>query len=165
MVALVARRVIAIDGHRRRRRGGHVSENEGTAGPDPAAVAQMPFAAGLGVVLDAAAADEVRGRLAWAPERCTTSGIMHGGALMGLADTLGGLCAFLNLPPGAGTATISSSTVFTRAVREGEVSAVSRPLHVGRTTITVQTDLADRAGRRVAQVTQVKAVLGGQHGR
>ena len=67
--------------------------------------------------------------------------------------------------PGSGTATISSSTVFTRAVREGEVSAVSRPLHVGRTTITVQTDLADRAGRRVAQVTQVQAVLGGQHGR
>ena len=55
--------------------------------------------------------------------------------------------------------------MFTRAVREGEVSAVSRPLHVGRTTITVQTDLADRAGRRVAQVTQVQAVLGGQHGR
>src|SRR5215470_17113002 len=70
-----------------------VSENAG--------IAQMPFAAALGVVLDAAAADEVRGRLAWAPERCTTSGIMHGGALMGLADTLGGLCAFLNLPPAA----------------------------------------------------------------
>ena len=80
-----------------------VSENEGTAGPDlAAAVAQMPFAAALGVVLEAAAADEVRGRLAWAPERCTTAGIMHGGALMGLADTLGGLCAFLNLPPGRG---------------------------------------------------------------
>src|SRR2546421_4587320 len=68
-----------------------VSENEGTASPDPtAAVAQMPFAAALGVVLDAAGADEVRGRLAWAPERCTTAGAMHGGALMGLADTLGG---------------------------------------------------------------------------
>jgi 1,4-dihydroxy-2-naphthoyl-CoA hydrolase len=116
-------------------------------------------------VLDAAAAEEVRGRLAWAPERCTTAGIMHGGALMGLADSLGGLCAFLNLPPGAGTATISSSTVFTRPVREGEVSAVSRPLHVGRTTIAVQTDLADGAGRRVAQVTQVQAVLGGDRGR
>ena len=143
-----------------------VSENEGPAAADlAAAVAQMPFAAALGVVLDAAAADEVRGRLAWAQERCTTAGIMHGGALMGLADTLGGLCAFLNLPPGAGTATISSSTVFTRAVREGEVSAISRPLHIGRTTIAVQTDLADGAGRRVAQVTQVQAVLGGDRGR
>ena len=143
-----------------------VSEDEGMAGHDlAAAVIQMPFAAALGVALDAAAADEVRGRLAWAPERCTTAGTMHGGALMGLADTLGGLCAFLNLPPGAGTATISSSTVFTRAVREGEVTAVTRPLHVGRTTIVVQTDLSDRAGRRVAQVTQVQAVLGGERGR
>jgi uncharacterized protein (TIGR00369 family) len=55
--------------------------------------------------------------------------------------------------------------VFTRAVREGEVSAVSRPLHIGQTTIAVQTDLADGAGRRVAQVTQVQAVLGGDRGR
>jgi uncharacterized protein (TIGR00369 family) len=143
-----------------------VTENEGTAGPDlKAPVAQMPFAAALGMVLDAAGADEVRGRLAWAPERCTTAGTMHGGALMALADSLGGLCAFLNLPAGAGTATISSSTVFTRAVREGEVIAVTRPLHVGRSTIVVQTDVADQAGRRVAQVTQVQAVLGGAGGR
>ena len=141
-----------------------VSENEGPAAPDlGAAVAQMPFAAALGVVLDAAAADEVRGHLAWAPDRCTTAG-MHGGAVMGLADSLGGLCAFLNLPAGAGTATISSSTVFTRAVRDGEERAVARPLHVGRSTIVVQTDLADAGGRRVAQVTQVQAVLGGGSG-
>jgi 1,4-dihydroxy-2-naphthoyl-CoA hydrolase len=148
-----------------------VSEDQGAAHPGTgavdlaAAVAMMPFAAGLGVALDAAGADEVRGRLAWAPERCTTGGTMHGGALMTLADSLGGLCAFLNLPAGAGTATISSSTVFTRAVRGGEVSAVARPLHVGRSTIVVQTDLADQAGRRVAQVTQVQAVLGGGNGR
>ena len=143
-----------------------MGENDGTGGPDlGAVVATMPFAAALGVVVDAAGAGEVRGRLAWAPQRCTTAGTMHGGALMGLADTLGGLCAFLNLPAGAGTATISSSTVFTRAVREGEVRAVTRPLHVGRTVITVQTDLSDQAGRRVAQVTQLQAVLGGNGGR
>ena len=143
-----------------------MGENEGAAGPDlAAAVAQMPFAVGLGVVVDAAAPDEVRGRLAWAPERCMTGGVLHGGALMGLADSLGGLCVILNLPPGAGTATISSSTVFTRAVREGEVSAVARPLHAGRSVVVVQTDLSDQAGRRVAQVTQVQAVLGGVDGR
>ena len=124
-------------------------------------VAMMPFTAGLGVVLDAAEPDEVRGRLAWAPELCTTGGLMHGGALMALADSLGGICAFLNLPSGARTATTSSATVFTRAVRDGEVTAVARPLHVGRTVIVVQTDLHDRAGRRVAQVTQTQAVLTG----
>jgi uncharacterized protein (TIGR00369 family) len=125
-------------------------------------VAMMPFAAGLGIVLDAAAPDEVRGRMAWAPERCTSGGILHGGALMALADSLGGICAFLNLPPGALTATTSSATVFTRAVRSGEVTAVTRPLHVGRSVIVVQTDLTDDAGRRVAQVTQTQAVLAGR---
>jgi 1,4-dihydroxy-2-naphthoyl-CoA hydrolase len=120
----------------------------------------MPFATALGIVLDAADAGEVRGRLAWSPERCTAGGLLHGGALMGLADSLGGICAFLNLPEGAQTATISSSTAFMRGVRDGEVTAVARPLHVGRTVIVVQTDLADDSGRRVAQVTQTQAVLG-----
>ena len=124
-------------------------------------VAMMPFAAGLGIVLDAAAPGEVRGRLAWAPERCTSGGILYGGVLMAFADSLGGVCAFLNLPPGALTATTSSATVFTRAVRSGDVTAVTRPLHVGRTVIVVQTDMTDDAGRRVAQVTQTQAVLAG----
>jgi uncharacterized protein (TIGR00369 family) len=124
-------------------------------------VAMMPFAAGLGVVLDAAQLDEVRGRMAWAPERCTTGGLLHGGAIMALADSLGGICAYLNLPPGARTATTNSATVFTRAVRGGEVIAVARPLHVGRTVIVVQTELRDQEGRRVAQVTQTQAVLAG----
>ena len=125
-------------------------------------VDMMPFAAGLGIVLDAAAPDEIRGRMPWAPERCTTGGILHGGVLMALADSLGGICAFLNLPPGARTATTSSATVFTRAVRSGEVTALTRPLHVGRSAIVVQTDLTDDAGRRVAQVTQTLAVLPGR---
>jgi 1,4-dihydroxy-2-naphthoyl-CoA hydrolase len=120
----------------------------------------MPFAMELGIELDTASADEVRGRLAWSPERCTAGGVMHGGALMALADTLGGICAFLNLPPGAAqTTTISSSTTFMRAVRDGEVTAVTRPLHAGRTVIVVQTDIHDGERRRVAQVTQAQAVL------
>jgi 1,4-dihydroxy-2-naphthoyl-CoA hydrolase len=101
----------------------------------------------------------VRGTLAWAEERCTAGGIMHGGALMGFADTLGGLCAFLNLQEGATTATIESKTNFFRAVREGTVTGAARPLHVGRSFIVVQTDLTDDDGRRVAQVTQTQAVL------
>jgi uncharacterized protein (TIGR00369 family) len=122
-------------------------------------LALMPFATALGIELDAAAADEVRGRLAWAPERCTAGGLLHGGALMALADTLGGICAYLNLPDGATTATISSTTSFMRGVREGEVTGVARQLHAGRTVIVVQTDLSDGDGRRIAQVTQAQAVL------
>ena len=148
--------------------GGEGAAGEEGAGGEAAAgdslaslVAMMPFAAGLGVVLDAAEPDEVRARLAWAPELCTTGDLLHGGALMSLADSIGGICAYLNLPPGARTATTSSATVFTRAVRAGEVTAIARPLHVGRTVIVVQTDVRDQAGRRVAQVTQTQAVLAG----
>ena len=123
--------------------------------------AVMPFGALLGVELDSASAEEVRGGLEWAPERCTAGGIMHGGALRGLADSLGGLCAHLNLPAGAtATATVESKTNFFRAVKEGRVTAVSRPLHVGRSFIVVETDLHDAEGRHVARVTQTQAVLG-----
>ena len=119
----------------------------------------MPYAAALGIELDSASAEEVTGRLPWAPERCTTLGVLHGGALMTLADSLGALCAFLNLPPGAGTSTIESKTNFFRAVRDGEVHARSFPLHAGRTVIVVQTDLRDGRAKRVAQVVQTQAVL------
>ena len=81
---------------------------------------------------------------------------------MSLADSCGGACAFAHLPEGAaGTSTIESKTNFFRAVREGYVHAVARPLHVGRSTIVVETDLFDDDGRRVARVTQTQAVLGG----
>jgi 1,4-dihydroxy-2-naphthoyl-CoA hydrolase len=120
----------------------------------------MPFGAFLGIELVSASADEVRARLAWAEELCTAGGILHGGALMGLADSTGGFCAFLNLPEGAsGTATIESKTNFFAPVRGGWVEGRSQPLHVGKTTIVVDTDLFDAGGRRVARATQTQAIL------
>ena len=120
----------------------------------------MPFGARLGMEVESASAEEVRGGLDWAADLCTAGGILHGGTLMGLADSVGGICAYLNLPAGAtGTATIESKTNFFRPVRAGRVTATARPLHVGRNVIVVQTDLMDGDGRRVAQVTQTQAVL------
>ena len=133
-----------------------------SSGPELTAAARsaMPFAATLGLELLSATADEVRARISWEERLCTAGGILHGGALMALADTLGGVCAFLNLPDGATTtATVESKTNFFRAVREGRVEGVTRPLHVGRSFIVVQTDLVDGEKRRVAQVTQTQAVL------
>ena len=124
-----------------------------------ALVAMMPFAEGLGIELQAATPDEVTGTLSWAPRLCTTAGLLHGGVVMATADTLGAICAFLNLPAGAGTSTIESKTNFFRGVRDGAVHVTSRPLHVGRTTIVVQTDLRDDHDKRVALVTQTQAVL------
>jgi 1,4-dihydroxy-2-naphthoyl-CoA hydrolase len=123
-----------------------------------ALIALMPFARQLGMVLDEASADRVVARLAWAPELCTAAGVMHGGALMALADTAGALVAFLGLPDGATTATISSATQMFRPVTAGPVRADAVPLHRGRTTVTAQTSLFDGDGRLVAQTTQVQAV-------
>lgn len=118
----------------------------------------LPFAALVGIELLEVGPELVRGRLAWTPERCTAGGLMHGGALMTLADSCGGVCAFLNLPDGAvATATIESKTNFLRAVREGEVSATTRPLHTGRRLIVLETELTDDRGSLVAKVTQTQA--------
>jgi 1,4-dihydroxy-2-naphthoyl-CoA hydrolase len=82
---------------------------------------------------------------------------LHGG---GRADSCGGLLAFLNLPDGAaGTATIESKTNFLAAVRSGHVHAVTRPLHKGKRTIVVDTDLRDDDDRLVARVTQTQVFL------
>src|SRR5205823_38829 len=121
--------------------------------------AAMPFTELLGAEPFSASAEEVRVRVAWDPTRCTTGGVLHGGVLMALADSAGAWCAFLNLPEGANTTTIESKTNFLRAVRSGHVEAVSKPLHVGRTVIVVDTVLRDADGRLVARVTQTQAVL------
>ena len=118
----------------------------------------MPFAALVGLELLQAESALVRGQLAWSPERCTAAGVMHGGALMALADTCGAVCAFLNLPEGAqGTTTIESKTNFLRAVRGGTVAASTRPLHAGRTLAVLETELTRADGALVAKVTQSQA--------
>lgn len=122
-------------------------------------VREMPFAERLGVGVESATREEVRGGLDWAADLCTAGGVLHGGALVTLADSLGALCAFLNLPEGATTATIESKTNFFRAVRSGRVTGRARPLHVGRSSIVVQSELSDDEGRPVALVIQTQAVL------
>ncbi|MFE0388771.1 PaaI family thioesterase [Streptomyces bungoensis] len=129
--------------------------------PNPAQLlAAMPFAAGLGIELHEASAERTEGSLAWAPDACTVGGALHGGALMALADSVGAVCAYLNLPEGAsGTSTVESKTNFLRAVTAGRVRATARPLHLGGTLLVVQTDLRDDRDRLVGQTTQTQIVL------
>src|SRR5437879_5907575 len=130
-----------------------------SSGPDLLRDA-MPFVVKLDIRTVASDRSEVRARLDWDESLCTSGGVLHGGALMALADSTGGACAFLNLPEGAtGTTTIESKTNFFRAVRDGYVEAVSRPLHKGRTVVVVETELRDGNGKLVAKVTQTQAVL------
>jgi 1,4-dihydroxy-2-naphthoyl-CoA hydrolase len=136
-----------------------------TDSPQPAPTAtpqqlrdSMPLFALLGVELLQAAPELVASRLDYRPELCTAGGLLHGGALMALADGCGGVCAFLNLPGGAiGTATIESKTNFLRGVREGAVTASTRPLHAGRTTIVIETEITRADGALAAKVTQTQA--------
>jgi 1,4-dihydroxy-2-naphthoyl-CoA hydrolase len=122
-------------------------------------LAMMPFASTLGISLIEATPERACGSLSFVQELTTAGAILHGGALMSLADTVGAICAYLNLPEGSSTATVESKTNFFRAARGGTVRAVAHPIHVGRSFIVVQTDLTDDGGRRLSQTTQTQAVL------
>lgn len=121
--------------------------------------ALMPFGGHLGLQLLEATPETVTATLAWRPELTTAGGALHGGALMGLTDSVGGVVAFLNLPEGTGTSTISSATVFLRGARQGTVTATGRLLHRGRSTIVVETTVSDEDGRPLVRTTQTQAVL------
>ena len=94
----------------------------------------------------------------WAPQLCTTAGVLHGGFLLSLADSAGALVTFLGLPEGKTTATITSTSHMFRPVTGGTVRAVAVPVHRGRTTVTVQTSVYNSEERLVAQTTQVQAI-------
>ena len=118
------------------------------------------FAGVLGVRFVEAAAERVVAELTVREELCTTPGIMHGGAIMAFADTLGGSATSLNLPPGAGTTTIESKTNFFAPARTGEtIRGECVALHRGRRTMVWQTRLTNVGGRLLALVTQTQMVL------
>jgi uncharacterized protein (TIGR00369 family) len=121
----------------------------------------MPLAALLGFEAVEGGPDGVALRGAWSEERCTAAGVLHGGYLMALADSAAATLAFLNLPDGATTSTIEAKTNFLAAVRSGIVTARATLVHKGRTTIVVQTDVTDDAGRLVSRTLQTQAVLQG----
>jgi 1,4-dihydroxy-2-naphthoyl-CoA hydrolase len=123
-------------------------------------LAQQPFPRLMGVEVIEATKTLVRGRIMVKPEICTASHIMHGGAIMAFADTLGAIGAFLNLPDDALTTTIESKTNFIGPAKEGTtVLAETTPLHIGRRSSVWQTRLMREDGKLVAMVTQTQMVL------
>ena len=119
----------------------------------------MPLGALLQFSVLSSTAEQVMLSAPWQPEHCTTGGILHGGYMMALPDAAGALSAFKNLPPDTWTSTIESKTNMIRAVASGTVTATSNPVHVGRTTIVVQTDLTRDDGKLAARTTQTQAVM------
>jgi uncharacterized protein (TIGR00369 family) len=121
-------------------------------------ITQMPFAAYLGIALEEASPERVVATLPMASHLCTSTGVMHGGVLMSLADTVGALVVVLSLAQDEVTATLTSTTQMFRPLTAGTIRAVALPLNRGRTTATAQTTLYDPDGKLVSQTTQIQAI-------
>ena len=120
----------------------------------------LPFAALLGIRFTVASPDRIVAELPVREELCTRPAILHGGAIMAFADTLGAAGTILNLPEGAGTTTIESKTNFLSAAPLGTtVTGEATPVHRGRRTMVWQTRITTPAGKLVALVTQTQLVL------
>jgi 1,4-dihydroxy-2-naphthoyl-CoA hydrolase len=116
----------------------------------------------MGIELKEASPERAVGTMKVRADLCTTGEVLHGGAIMALADTLGAVGTFQNLPQGAGTTTIDSSTKFIRAARAGStVTAECTAFHRGRTTMVWQTLVKTEDGKVCAVVTQTQLVTGG----
>ena len=120
----------------------------------------LPFSKLIGLTVVSVAPDCVKGELAVREELCTRPAVLHGGAVMAFADTLGAIATVANLSEGAGTTTIESKTNFFAAIPLGDVAkAECTPLHRGRTTMVWQTRITRGDGRLAAIVTQTQMVL------
>jgi 1,4-dihydroxy-2-naphthoyl-CoA hydrolase len=115
----------------------------------------------IGLQLTEVGPDRIIATMQVRPDLCTTGGILHGGAHMAFADTLGAVGTFVNLPEGKGTTTVESSTKFIGSAKVGStVTGECTPLHKGRTTMVWQTAIRNDAGKLCAMVTQTQLVLG-----
>lgn len=120
----------------------------------------VPMAKTLGIRTVSASKDEMVLALDWRPELTQPAGLLHGGAIMTLADTAGGSLSYVNLPPGSeGTSTIESKINFLAAVHSGTVTATARVLKAGRSVVVVETEVTDDSGRLVAKAVQSQIVL------
>src|ERR1700730_7642261 len=120
----------------------------------------LAFAELLGIEFTHAAPDRVVAELSVRQELCTRPGVLHGGAIMAFADTLGATGTILNLPEGAGPKTIESKTNFIAAAPLGtRVTGEATPVHRGRRTMVWQTRITNAAGRLVALATETRRVV------
>jgi len=129
---------------------------------NPMAQQQPPFAHFLGMKITHVSPERVTAELFAREELNNRFGIMHGGALMALADNLGGTATTANLKEGQSTTTVESKTNFFAAIPIGDVAyAECTALHRGRTTMVWQTRITRGDGRLCALVTQTQLVLHG----
>jgi uncharacterized protein (TIGR00369 family) len=132
-------------------------QTEGNAMPE---LEPLPFARLMGITVVSVTPELVVGELKVRPDLCTRPDILHGGATMAFADTIGAVATVANLKEGESTTTIESKTNFFAAVPLGDTArAECTPLHRGRTTMVWQTKIIRGDGRLCAIVTQTQMVL------
>ncbi len=120
----------------------------------------MPLAKLMGIRLVDATPDKIVAEMPVREDLCTTNHILHGGAFMAFADSIGAVATVINLPPGARTTTIESKTNFIGAIRAGEIArAECTPVHKGKTTMVWQTRVLRPDGRLAAIVTQTQLLI------
>jgi 1,4-dihydroxy-2-naphthoyl-CoA hydrolase len=120
----------------------------------------LPFAELLGIEFVSASPEKIVAEMTVREDLCTRPAVLHGGAIMALADTLGAIGTIVNLSQGAGTATIESKTNFVAPAPVGaRVTGEATPVHRGRRTMIWQTRVTTSEGRLVALVTQTQLVL------
>ena len=120
----------------------------------------LPFARLMGVTIVSATPDLVVGELKVREDLCTRPAVLHGGATMAFADTIGAVATVANLPDGMTTTTIESKTNFFSAIPLGDTArAECTPLHKGRTTMVWQTKITRGDGKLAALVTQTQLVM------
>jgi 1,4-dihydroxy-2-naphthoyl-CoA hydrolase len=120
----------------------------------------MPFAKLMGITLVEATPDKVVAEMLVRDDLCTTNSILHGGAYMAFADSIGAVATVLNLPKGAGTTTVESKTNFVSGLKVGEVArAECTPVHRGRMTQVWQTRILRPDGKLAAMIIQTQMVL------
>lgn len=120
----------------------------------------LPFADLMGLRIISVAPEKVVAELPVTPELCTRPAILHGGAVMAFADTLGAVATVANLAEGFSTTTIESKTNFFAAIPAGDTAkAETTPLHRGKTTMVWQTRITRADGKLAAVVTQTQLVL------
>lgn len=120
----------------------------------------LPFAKLLGIEIVESAPEKVTARMLVREDLCTRPAVLHGGAAMAFADTLGAIATILNLPEGANTTTIESKTNFLAPAPAGStVLGECTPIHRGKRTMVWQTRISTEQGRLVAVVTQTQLVI------
>ena len=118
-----------------------------------------PFAKMMGVTMTLVTKERIEGELVVTPDHCTIPATLHGGAIMAMADNMGGIGAFLNMPAGSITSTVESKTNFLRAIPSGQkTKAVTTPVHLGRTLQVWKTELFREDGKLAAIVTQTQMI-------